>query len=416
MAPRSPKPLGPSLSRNGRPGSVTIKHVAQEAGVSVATVSRVLNEKGPVRETTRNRIREVAERLRYAPHGAARSLITNKTSTIGVLLPDIYGEFFSELIRGIDRASRQREYHLLVSSSHGDRRELEAVLRATRGRVDGLIVMSPDLDTQTLQANLPETLPVVLLNCRSDGAWFDSITIDNHGGAHAMVRHLVELGHRRIALVKGPAGNFDASERQRGYRDALRELPGGWSEELEFDGDFSEEGGYLAGTRILQLADRPTAVFSANDGMAIGVLLAVRDAGLRVPEDISVAGFDDIPISRFTVPPLSSVRVPIADLGAQAITRLLHTIDMENRHDRLRVTLGTTPVLRQSCAPPRLDERRARGTAPTGESIRTNNPPTAVGGRSTAGGPQTASEPTAGGSKRTGSGKELSGSPRRRGP
>lgn len=414
MAPRSPKPHGTSLSKNGRPSSVTIRHVAEEAGVSVATVSRVLNEKGPVRETTRNRIREVAERLRYAPHGAARSLITNKTAAIGVLLPDIYGEFFSELIRGIDLASRQRGYHLLVSSSHGDRRELEAVLRATRGRVDGLIVMSPDIDTQTLQANLPETLPIVLLNCRSDGAWFDSITIDNHGGAYAMVRHLVELGHVRIALVKGPAGNFDASERQRGYRDALRELPGGWSEDLEFDGDFSEEAGYLAGTRILEVKDRPTAIFAANDGMAIGVLSALRDGGLRVPEDISLAGFDDIPISRFTAPTLSSVRVPIEDLGAHAITRLLHTIDMQNRHDRLHVTLGTTPVLRQSCAPPPVGPNRkvAAGTHAEGAfaaALHGNDGTTATAGR-----PRAADEPTERSLKRNGKRRRRPGAPSRR--
>jgi len=363
VPPRSPKPPAPPNPGGYRPSNVTIKDVAREAGVSVATVSRVLNDKGPVSAATRIRIREVAERLRYSPHGAARSLITRKTRAVGVLLPDIYGEFFSELIRGIDLGARRSGYHLLVSSSHGDRAELEAVLRATWGRVDGLIVMSPELEMPALQANLPETLPIVLLNSRSDGAWFDSITIDNHGGAYAMVRHLLDLGHRRIALVNGPAGNFDAAERRRGYRDALRQAQGSWSAELEFEGDFSEEAGYLAGTRILELAPRPTAVFAANDGMAIGVLSAFTDAGVRVPDDISLAGFDDIPISRFTAPALSSVRVPIAELGAHAITRLLHTIGAENRHDRLHETLATTPVLRQSCAPPRSGSNGGRAAS-----------------------------------------------------
>jgi len=402
VPPRFPKRLAPAGARGHRPTNVTIKHVAHEAGVSVATVSRVLNDKGPVSEATRSRIREVAERLRYSPHGAARSLITNKTAAIGVLLPDIYGEFFSELIRGIDLASRRRGYHLLVSSSHGDREELAAVLRATRGRVDGLIVMSPDLDTQTLQANLPETLPIVLLNCRSDGAWFDSITIDNHGGADAMVRYLLGLGHRRIALVKGPAGNFDASERQRGYRDALGEPPGGWSADLELEGDFSEAAGYRAGIRILDLAPRPTAVFAANDGMAVGVLSALRDAGLRVPEDISLAGFDDIPISRFTSPTLSSVRVPIAELGAHAITRLLHTIGMENRHDRLHETLATTPVLRQSCAPPRVGSDGGRADPAGGELANSNPPRGTAEVPARAGDPREAVHAPTGGSKRNG--------------
>ena len=385
MAPRSPRPVAPPGSGNLRPRNATIKDVAREAGVSVATVSRVLNGKGPVSEAARARIRGVAERLRYSPHGAARSLITNRTAAIGVLLPDIHGEFFSELIRGIDLASRRRGYHLLVAGSHGDRAEVEAVLRATRGRVDGLIVMSPDLDAHTLRANLPETLPAVLLNCPGDGA-FDSITIDNHGGARAMVRYLIGLGHRRIALVNGPVGNFDASERRRGYRDALCELPGGGSDDLEFEGDFSEEAGYRAGTRILALGKRPTAVFAANDGMAIGALSAFRDAGVRVPDDISLAGFDDIPISRFTAPTLSSVRVPIAELGALAITRLLHALETESRPERLHRTLATTPVFRQSCSPP----RRAPGGAKSAAPGRTEASRTAAG------------SPAAGGSKRNG--------------
>ncbi|HQT95587.1 MAG: hypothetical protein B7X11_00075 [Acidobacteria bacterium 37-65-4] len=359
--PKTPAPP----PRGQRATNATIKQVALEAGVSVATVSRVLNDKGPASEATRSRIRSVAERLRYAPHGAARSLITNRTNALGVLLPDIYGEFFSEVIRGIDLASRGRGYHLLVSSSHGDRGEMEAVLRATRGRVDGVIVMSPDLDTEMLHANLPGTLPVVLLNCRSDGLGFDSITIDNYGGALAIVRHLAGFGHQRIALVKGPAGNFDASERLRGYRKAMLSLPCGWSEELEIEGDFSEESGALAGRRALALRPIPSAIFAANDSMAIGVLSALWDAGLRVPEDISLAGFDDIPISRFTAPPLSSVRVPIADLGGRAVARLFHAIASKNQHRRCHETLPTTLVERCSCAAPGAAQGVARGTERT---------------------------------------------------
>src|SRR5205823_2546675 len=140
---------------------VTIRDVAREAHVSVATVSRVFNGGGPVREETRRRIRDIATRLRYVPHGGARSLITSRTNTIGVLLPDLYGEFFSEVIRGIDLAARRSGFHVLISGFHSDRAEIEAVLRALRGRVDGLIVLSPDVDAQGLRRNLPETLPVV---------------------------------------------------------------------------------------------------------------------------------------------------------------------------------------------------------------------------------------------------------------
>ena len=331
--------------------SASIKEVALKAGVSIATVSRVLNDKGPVAVETRQRILAAIEQLRYVPHGAARSLITNQTDTIGVLLPDLYGEFFSEVIRGIDLAARRSGFHVLISGFHSDRAEIEAVLRALRGRVDGLIVLSPDVDAQSLRRNLPETLPVVLLNTpvEGDGAAFDAINLDNHGGAFAMVRHLAGLGHRRIAFLRGPEENADARERLRGYRDALLALEIAGEEALELGGDFSEESGYRAGQRLLSLQPRPTAVFAANDSMAIGCLFALREAGARVPGDIALAGFDDIPIARYITPSLSSVHVPIAELGTRAMERLLHAVDSKNGHERRQETVATTLVVRGSC-------------------------------------------------------------------
>jgi LacI family transcriptional regulator len=331
--------------------SASIKEVALKAGVSIATVSRVLNDKGPVAVETRSRILAAIEQLRYVPHGAARSLITNQTDTIGVLLPDLYGEFFSEVIRGIDLAARRSGFHVLISGFHSDRAEIEAVLRALRGRVDGLIVLSPDVDAQSLRRNLPETLPVVLLNTpvAGDGADFDAINLDNHGGAFAMVRHLAGLGHRRIAFLRGPEENADARERLRGYRDALLSLGIKREEELELGGDFSEESGYRAGQRLLALQPRPAAVFAANDSMAIGCLFALREAGAQVPGDIALAGFDDIPIARYITPSLSSVHVPIAELGTRAMERLLHAVDSKNEHERRQETVATTLVVRGSC-------------------------------------------------------------------
>ncbi len=329
--------------------SATIKEVAREAGVSVATVSRVFNDKGPVRTETRRRILEVAERLRYTPHGAARSLITNETHTVSVLLPDLHGEFFSEVMRGIDSTAHGSGYHLLVASSHNDHAEIKALLRAMRGRVDGLIIMSPDVDAHTLESNLPESLPILLLNCLVDGTSFDSINVDNHGGAFAMVRHLAGLGHRRIALIKGAPMNYDARERLRGYRDAVAALGLDAAPELEIDGDFSEEAGYRAGRRALALAPRPSAVFATNDAMAIGCLYALREAGVSVPGDLALAGFDDIPIARYMTPPLTSVSVSIAELGARAMQRLLASVKARNAHERRHETLPTTLVVRGSC-------------------------------------------------------------------
>lgn len=334
-------------------GNASIKAVARLSGVSVATVSRVLNNSGPVKDETRRRILEVVESLGYVPHGAARSLTTNQTDTLAVLLPDIYGEFFSELIRGIDSAARRQGYHVLVSGSHEEREEVQAVLRALRGRVDGLILMTPSSEMlEALRSIPPDSLPTVLLNCPSGGLPFVSINVDNHGGAVAMVRHLAGLGLRRIAFIQGPPDNHDASERRRGYRDAVRELGLAIAPSLEVSGDFSEEAGCRAGERLLKLDPRPDAVFAANDAMAIGCLHALRQAGVQVPEEMAVAGFDDVPIARFMSPPLTSVGVPIAALGALALERLLEAVRQRGggaSHPPHHEELPPTLVVRGSC-------------------------------------------------------------------
>jgi len=249
----------PSPRRQRRPRAVTIREVASRAAVSVATVSRVLSGKGPVQATTGQRVRDAADALRYVPHSGARSLSTSRTNTIGVLLPDLYGEFFSEVIRGVDLAARRRGYHLLVSGLHSDRTEVSAVLTALRGRVDGILVMSPSLQASSIRGDLPAAgVPVVLLNCVAAGT--DAISIDNYGGARAMMRHLAGLGHCLIAFIKGPENNVDAHQRLRGYRMAMRAFGKSRLGSLELDGDFSEEAGYTAGRRLLSFQPREVAV------------------------------------------------------------------------------------------------------------------------------------------------------------
>jgi LacI family transcriptional regulator len=313
---------------------VTIKEVAAQAGVSVATISRVLNGKGPVRETTSRRVMETCQALRFTPHGVARSLSLRRTQTIGLLLPDLHGEFFSEVIRGIDAEARRSGYHLLVSGFHSDRQEMIAVFRAVRGRVDGLIVMSPDRDSAMLSSHLPQGFPLVLLNSVPAGG--RAITIDNVGGARAMIRHLQSLGHERIAFIKGPEQNADAAERLRGYRESVREP-------ITLAGDFSEEAGYAAGAKLLSMRHELTAVFAANDAMAVGALSAFREACVRVPEDIALTGFDDIPIARYVTPHLTTVSVDIAQLGRRAFDLLIS--EEEESHEVLPATL----VIRESC-------------------------------------------------------------------
>ncbi|HEV8357601.1 MAG TPA: LacI family DNA-binding transcriptional regulator [Gemmatimonadales bacterium] len=331
---------------------ITIREVARVAGVSVATASRALNDSSLVTRDTRTRVREAASRLDYSPHGAAQSLITSRTHTIGVLLPDLHGEFFSELIRGIDQTAQQGGFHCLVSSTRHRGPLLEAALRSMWGRVDGLVLMCPEFTREMSGRTLPGRFPVVLLNSPPSETDFDSLSVANYEGAYAMVRHLAGLGHRRIAMIRGANGNFDAAERLRGYRAALRDAGLPEAPELEVPGEFSEESGHAAVHHLLRLPSRPTAIFAANDSMAIGALSALRDAGLQVPADVALGGFDDIPMARYMTPALTSVRVDIAALGARAATRLLETLVSPAGPAPLphpcRETLPTTLVVRRS--------------------------------------------------------------------
>jgi LacI family transcriptional regulator len=340
--------------------AVTIKDVAKAARVSVASVSRALNGSSSVTEETRNLVLETARALRYVPHSGARSLSTSRTNTIGVVLPDLYGEFFSELIRGIDQSARRRGLHLLVSSSHGDADEAGAAVRAMRGRVDGLIVMSPHVDAGFVAANLPDTLPIVLLNTHDAGQHCSALTVDNYGGAAAMVQHLVEIGHRRIMMISGPANNFESGERLRGFRETLARLVPDLDphEPAVLHGDFTEESGYRAGHQLQNLKRLPDAVFAANDMMAIGCLFALGEAGLQVPRDLALVGFDDIPTARFITPPLTTVRVRMTDMGSRALETLAFQIENPEGTRRSSQVLQTELVVRRSCGSPRPRARQ----------------------------------------------------------
>jgi LacI family transcriptional regulator len=330
--------------------AATIKDVAESAGVSVATVSRVLNRLDVVSEDTRQRVSEAVAELGYIPHGGARSLSTRRTQCVGAVLPDLHGEFFSELIRGIDRVARLKGQHLLLTPSHDDAGELAEALRSMQGRADGVLVMSPHLDAEVLRGNLPDSMPAVLMNTPRRGTPYSSFIVDNYGGAAAMVRHLWSLGHRRIAMISGPEGNFDADERLRGYVETLARLaPRAKPQVLR--GDFTEESGQRAGREIAAMRTRPEAVFACNDMMAIGCLLGLAAAGLCVPRDVALAGFDDIPAARFVNPPLTTVRVRIAKLGESAFDRLMRAIERREKDKPSQQLLRTELVVRRSCNP-----------------------------------------------------------------
>ena len=301
----------------------TIRDVARRAQVSVASVSRVLNGFEKVSEETRARVAEAVSALGYVPHAAARSLSMARTHSVAVVLPDLHGEFFSEIVRGMDRVASERGYLLLLSSLHSGSSLGTSALRALRGRVDGALVMAPHLSEEELAETLPPGVAVVLLNTRSQAEGRTSITLDNAAGARAVAEHLLALGRKRIVQIAGPLGNADAQERAEAFAAALREDGSVMLETVH--GDFTEESGEAATAALLAAGHSFDALFAANDNMALGALQALRKASIRIPEQVAVAGFDDIPLARHVG--LTTVRVHIADLGQQALGALIDSIE-----------------------------------------------------------------------------------------
>ncbi|HEU0285056.1 MAG TPA: LacI family DNA-binding transcriptional regulator [Sphingomicrobium sp.] len=296
----------------------TIRDVARHAQVSVASVSRVLNRLENVSEETRARVADAVRALGYVPHAGARSLSLARTNAIGVVLPDFHGEFFSEIVRGMDREASRHGYMLLLANVHAGSDQSTNALRAMRGRVDGLIILAPHLSEGELAEAVPARTPAVLINTRGDAGGHPGVQLDNAAGTRAVADHLIALGRKQVVHISGAPGNIDAQERAKVFRAAMEKQ--GVAVEV-MPGDFSEESGEAAVATLLKSGRKFDAVFAANDMMAIGALQALRQAGLRVPEDVAVVGFDDIPLARHLG--LTTVRVRIAELGERALDRLL---------------------------------------------------------------------------------------------
>lgn len=296
----------------------TIRDVARLAQLSVATVSRALNGLGNVSEEARGRITSAVKELGYVPHAGARSLSLSRNNAIGVVLPDLHGEFFSEIVRGMDREANRHGYLLLLSTLHGGGEQAADALRAMRGRVDALVVMAPHVGAEELEAAVPKGIPSILINTREGPREHAAIHLDNAAGVRDLVAHLAAVGCKRVVHIAGPADNIDAQERAAAFR------AGAAAHGLEAEvvqGDFAIESGEAAIATLLSRGARFDAVFAANDNMAIGAMQALRAHGLRIPADVVVAGFDDIPLARHLN--ITTVRVRIAELGERAIARLV---------------------------------------------------------------------------------------------
>ena len=328
---------------------VTIREVAKAAGVSVATASRAMNGLSIVTPETRRKIEEAANRLNYVPHSGARSLTKRTTDTIGVILPDLFGEFFSEMIRGIDMAVHGAGKHLLLGNMHGSPEETVLAIKSMRGRVDGLLVMPPNSRAETIEDSANMQIPTVLLNARPKTAGTPYVTVDNYAGARLVTEHLVERGARKIVHISGPTSNRDASERMRGYRDVLREKLQ-VTDPIILPGDFREDAGRSAARMLLNGDFAYDAVFAGNDMMAIDLMTELREAGVKVGQDVLIAGFDDIPLARYVSPQLTTVHSNITRVGSAAALMLLRLLKGEPAGEDAGMTIAPTLAIRGSTA------------------------------------------------------------------
>lgn len=326
---------------------VTIREVARAAGVSVATASRALNGLSSVTQQTRAKIEAAAAELDYVPHSGARSLTRRRTDTVGVILPDLYGEFFSEMIRGIDQVVQGASKHLLLANMHGDAEETALAMRAMRGRVDGLLVMPPHSDAGTIAGRLPGGMPIVVLGARTENGATSSVAVDNYAGARLVTEHLIDRGARSIIHIAGPAGNHDAAERERAFRDVVRERLN-LTDPLVMAGDFREEGGRDAARTVLRDKLQCDAVFAANDLMAVEFMSEMREAGAAIGTELMVAGFDDIPLARYVRPQLTTVHSDIVRLGAEAAALVLRILEKGAPAEAVQIVIEPTIAVRGS--------------------------------------------------------------------
>lgn len=332
----------------------TIKDICKATGFSTATVSRVLNDSPLVTEETKRKVRAAMQRLGYRPHHAARSLKLNRTGMIAVVFPDIDHGFFTEVLLGADRRASEGGVHLLTAFSHGNRDHRELVTRMVRERrADALILMNLTLPDSFFRQFSNAGVPIVLIDRPCKIAGIGSISIDNAGGVRAMMRHLAEGGYRRVAFVAGPKGTYDADQRLLAFRRAAEELKLDVEPELVWQGDFTEAGGARAIQAYLETRRRlPEAIFASNDAMAVGILQVLRERGVRVPDDIALAGFDDIPATRLMQ--LTTVRVPMRELGRRAVELALSLLESGNGNGARRARhelLSTELIARESTRP-----------------------------------------------------------------
>lgn len=338
--------------------SVSIKDIARRAGVSHSTVSRALGDSPLVREETRERIQALAREMGYSPDLQARALVLGRTRTLGVVVTSIADPFVAAVVQGIEDAAHDAGYSVILSSSNAEpRREIEAVELLRAKRVDLVIVLSSRLGALYLQHLERIGAPVVLINNHSEdrGPYTLAVTVDNRHGGYLATAHLLGLGHRRIAYIGGLAHHSDDRERLAGYREALAEYGVEADAHLVVAGDGDTGGGQRAFAALWALSPRPSAAFCYNDRTAIGLIHAARGAKLRLPDDLAIVGFDDIPFASFIEPALTTIAQPMRTLGQRAVEMGLTILNERGREEAppaANVVLRGQLIVRVSCGAP----------------------------------------------------------------
>jgi DNA-binding LacI/PurR family transcriptional regulator len=332
----------------------SIKDIARLAGVAHSTVSRALRSSPLVNAETARRIRLLAEQSGYRPSAAARSLVTRRSATVGVVVTNIADPFAAEAVLGIEDAATGHDYAVILANSNGEaERELKVARAFEERRVDGIIVTSSRVGAIYAEQLSAARVPIVLLNNQHPSEFMHSVMIGNAGASLAATRHLIALGHRRIAYIGDRNGCQSDAERFGGYRAALDDAGLAFRPEYVIHGDGRPEGGTAAMCALLDLVPAPTAVFCYNDMTALGALRAAADRGVGVPASLSVAGFDDLFFARYCAPPLTTVRQPMREMGRLAFEILLKLAGGDSAPPSVKVP-GQL-IVRQSTAPPRED-------------------------------------------------------------
>jgi DNA-binding LacI/PurR family transcriptional regulator len=344
--PRRPSARSPRDTAPAAPSTVT--EVAARARVSTATVSRALSGDARVSDQLRARVLEAAAALNYRPNRAARSLRVRRSLTVGVVIPDIQNTFFTSIVRGIEHVLEHDGFTFLLGNSDGRPERERLYLDTLRAEGAAGFIVVPTQDHGAYEEVQAAGLPVVTLDRAAPRLKCDHVAVNNHEGALSAVHHLLALGHRRIAFVGGPPQVSVARERLAGYEQALREAGVPFDRTLVRAGDFQQAGGRAATEALLELEPRPDALFVANNLMTLGALEALHERGLRIPGDVALLGFDDMPWATSLQPPLSAVAQPTFELGVCAAQLLLARLRDPDRPFR-RVALEAQLVVRASC-------------------------------------------------------------------